>query len=213
MNLEDAYKATVVSLYPIDIREEKSGLIPNRFFIPKSVNMEPSVCIVSECRHYVYIDVDRGQMEVRDPAIQVAESIVRDFINSTICVDEECSPGLLAVPGVYTGIEFKLKFAKEYESLKAKQLRWYRELIKMADNDWQQTHRHNSISQLQRLAAGFLNYKSEWVSVSTNVPHYNCPVCTSVIPQAAIVCPNCHQVLNKEALAAWEVGKLTEVRA
>jgi len=207
MKLEDAYKATVVSLLPIEIREEKSGLYPGRFTIPAAKDGEPAVLVIGESFHYVYLDGDRGQMPIRNPAIQVAEAIVSDFVSACLGAKPDARPGLFCVPGRKTAEEIKLEFPEELEKAHTHQFNWYKELVMIADDDWEKYHRHTAISHIQRVAAKALGLNRLWLEVVAAVPPVTCPLCQSQVAGGAITCPNCKWVFDKEKYAQLELAR------
>jgi hypothetical protein len=207
MNLGDAYKATVVSLLPLEIREEKSGLYPGRFTIPASKDGKPSVLVIDESRHYVYLDGERGQMPVRNPAILVAEAIVNDFVNACLGVEPGIGPGLFCVPGRHSPEEIELNFSEELNKARDSQLNWYKKLVMIADDDWEKYHRHTAISHIQRIAAKALGLDRPWIEVIESTPPITCPLCQSQIPGNAIVCPNCKCVLDRAKYEQFELAR------
>ncbi len=53
-----------------------------------------------------------------------------------------------------------------------------------------------AVSDLQRMAAVYMGINKDWVRF---VPEQqvNCPFCTILMPPAAIVCPNCREVVDR----------------
>jgi len=207
MNLADAYKATVVSLLPLEIREEKSGLYPGRFTIPAAKAGQPTVLVIGESFHYVYLDGDRGQMPVKNPAIQVAEAIVGDFASSCLGAGPDAGPGLFCVPGRYSSEEIVVNFPEELERARTRQLNWYKKLVMIADDDWEKYHRHTTISHIQRVAAKTLGLARTWAEVVEAIPPIICPLCQSQVVGSAIMCPHCKCVLDKDKYAQYELAK------
>lgn len=192
--------STVISLVPFDIREEKPGLFPGRFFIPKSDMKTPSLLKVGTASHFVYLDQDRGSLRVSDPSDDVARAIVEDYSSSQLCVDDNSAPALfwkdedLSLPMVME--KCKGDIAHHLE----RQKRWFLNVARLADNDWSRYHQHNVVSDFQRDCAKYLGWDPEtheWMAAKTVEPTSACPVCGSPVPKIAIVCPNCKVVLDE----------------
>jgi len=191
-------KATVVSLFPLPITETKPGIYPGRFHIPAS-QKEPSLLVVGQSVHYVYVGDDRPQLEIAIPAADMAKSIVDDFVNAQIAVTEYARPGVGWLRGEVTLSELKTKHVSFLSNLRQLHKAWYLELVKMADDDWQRYRKHVVISDLQRLAARDLGYTDrEWTIDPEKLASFSCPACgTSVIPGVA-VCPSCRCIIDQE---------------
>lgn len=192
---------TVVSLVPFKIKEFKPGLIPGYFELKESDGKVPSVLVVGDAKHNVYIDDTRGSLGIRDASDEVARSIVEDFKDSQLGISDGISPAIFWVPGSYTAKEIMEKFPSELAAANLSQKRWFIEVCKIADNDWNQTHKHTSISDFQRKAAELLGYTKEsheWMAPSLVMSSQRCPACNSSVSAGIIVCPNCRCILDTE---------------
>lgn len=156
--------ATIVSIFPFDIREAKPGMIPPEFFIPAAAKGDISILHVGLCKAYIYLDYERGSIPMTEFADIVAQSVVRDFNTAQLEFrGEYCKPGLMFLPGKYTKEQVLKDFAKEVEELKKAQYNWFIQLVKVADDSWNRTKRHSEISDIQRRAVKELNLTREWV--------------------------------------------------
>lgn len=202
-------KSTLVSLVPFSISEFKPGLIPGQFDIPASVNGEPQCLVIGESIYYVWIDPERGNLRITDPSYKVAKSICDDYNSAQIEASLEAYPALFWVLGVYTAEEIKKKFPEKIEEARAKQWNWFVQLVKLADDDWEKTRQHYSISDMQRYAAKAIDPSNSrqrpWLLVNPNdipgaekIPTTLCPACASDIATTAIICRYCQFVLDEE---------------
>lgn len=189
-------KATVVSIYPFELKELKPGLNPGFFQIPACNSYdEPVLFTVGPSMYHVYLGEKRN-FPVEVEAIKIAQSIVNDIVNSHLESDDESHAGLLAIDGEINGQILKTKYKDHLQELKNCQTRWFRKLVVMADNDWEKYHTHVSISDLQRKAVSMLNLERPYMDViKSDVPKL-CPVCQDLIPVNAIVCKSCKAVLD-----------------
>ena len=206
MKVSDAYKTTIVSIFPQEINEVKPGLFPGRYKLLASKDGKPTCTIISEATHYVYLDVDRGHMPVRNPSIQVAESIVHDFINSCMEISEDAYPGLFCVPGVHTPESVEKEFTTELKMATTAQTNWYKNLVALANKDWSEFHKYNVVSGIQKLAAKALGIKKDWTEISEARLQIACKFCLATIDTECVVCPNCHEVVNAERFEAIKNG-------
>jgi hypothetical protein len=196
--------STVISFVPFDINEEKPGLYPPRYHIKASDMKEPSLLPIGTANHFVYLDESRGTLRVPDPSDQVARSIVEDYIESQLCVDDDSKPALFWVPEEIDAQRVKETFKVEIVRKLLSQKRWFLNVAKLADNDWSRYHQHNVISEFQRKCADFIgwNHKEhEWMSPMITMKSSSCPFCGVSVPEGLSMCSNGHVVnpkLHKE---------------
>jgi hypothetical protein len=191
--------STVVSLVPFDIREEKPGLYPGRFYIPASKDNTPSILFVHTGLHFVYLDETRGSVRVKDLSGDIANSIVKDYLSSQLGSDDNARPGLFWLPEEVSLLTLTSKHKDLLEENKRVQKNWFINCCKIADNDWQRYHQHNVISHTQRIMADLIGWRPEeheWMSPLTTLKTTPCPACG--LQTTAAICPNCRCVLDKE---------------
>lgn len=192
---------TVVSFVPFPITEEKPGLIPSRFNIEAADANTPRVLYVNEVMYYVYLDETRGSLPVQARADRVAQSIVDDYVQSQIAIDENSRPGIFWVPGRYSAFEVLLNFKDLCKEAQNVQMGWFEKLGRMGDNDWKRYGQHNAISDVQRKAAEMLGWRPEeheWMGGRTSDTSIRCPACTMLVPKGAIICSSCKCILDPE---------------
>ena len=196
---EDSLKATVVSLFPLEINEAKPGLYPGYFVIPAAPLTGLSWLVVGDAVYYQETKNDIVTT-VKTPFHVLAESIVGDFMRSHIGrIVEHAEPGLFWIPGAYRSEdEIRSRFQVQVQSAEKRQLRWFEELVKIADDTYSRTRRHTSVSALQRLAAQRLGVQRPWV-VRTNDSENTCKFCKAEVPYGAVKCPTCREIIDMAA--------------
>lgn len=196
-------ECTVISLVPLKIIEEKPGLFPPRFIIEESNTVIPELLLVSTATHYVYLDEARGMLQVKDPSDVVARAIVNDYCTSQLGTTDEVGPALWWVDERLTVeqvMEVPAYKAKMHE-MKNRQRGWFINLAKIADDDWTRYHKHTVISDFQRKIAHLLDLNPEdheWMTplaLQENATN-PCPFCFTSMPNSAVICTACHQIIN-----------------
>ena len=216
--------STVVSIVPFEILEEKPGLYPGVFKISASLNKNdkkvdqieraltpdwlevvPQLLHVKESIHYIEVDIDRS-ISVSNPSYRVANSIVEDYVSSQLGVKPESQenrgPGLFFVTGKLTLSQVIKDCANELKKAKERQDNWFRDMVTIADDDWERFHQHRTITDMQRYAAKALKLDRPWI---VNLPDATistkCPACASLLQPGVIICANCRCIINKEEYA------------
>jgi hypothetical protein len=188
--------ATVVSLFPEEISEAKPGLYPGYFVIPAAPIDGLSFLPVGDSVYYQETKNDQ-QTQVRVAYDTVAESIVGDFQRGHIGrIPDVAEPGVFWIPGQYVDEQsIRNLFGPTILKAEQMQLKWFEELVKIADDTWSRTNRHSSVSHLQRMAAQRLAISRPWV-LRTGESDNTCPYCKSEVPFGAIKCPTCREVID-----------------
>lgn len=195
----ESLKATVVSLFPLEINEYKPGLYPGYFVIPAAPHGEFTWLTVGDAIFYQETKND-VMTPVKTSFDVLAESIVGDFMRSHIGrIVEVAEPGIFWVRGEYDDAR-KIRYDHEEKIIEVekRQLKWYEELVKMADDTYSRTRRHTSVSALQRLAAQRLGYAAPWMT-RMNSSDNTCKFCKAETPYGAVKCPNCREILDMVA--------------
>jgi hypothetical protein len=209
------YACTVVNLLPIQLNEPKPHMLPSHFVIPAAVSQNgklfPTVTHIEEGIHYIpnpLIDEGKPGSSIKQVTTpnEMARSIVEDYVTANVALGEDAEPGLFWVEGRLTLEEVREFHADKLFDAERKQINWFRNLCAMADADWQKNHNMLAVSDLQRIAARHLGVRKDWVDMAVQ-ESVNCRFCTMPMPPLAIICPNCKEIVNKEAY-----DKLKEAR-
>lgn len=198
-------QATVLSICPFETIEIKP-IIGGHYRIPAAPKDD-----------FILIDIVESSVHQRMPATEhnivipvaahhIAKSIVDDFVNTVVESTDDAGPGLMWFDMKVTREEVLTKHKVEYDALRAKQLKWFENLCRKADDDWNQWHKLGLISDHQRYAAKYLGYDSEWLAnYNTNEGMVDCPVCYSKIDARAAKCLNCGAILDQKKAAAFGI--------
>ena len=197
-------KSTIISMIPFDIHEQKP-LYPGDFFIPAAKDNDIEVLVVGDSVSFSYIDEHRGTIKVPVSSEEIAKSVVNDYENSQLARTAENGPGVFWVSGEHTKQEIKLKFRDEVKLHRDRQIRWFTSLVKAADDTWEKTRQHKTISDIERYAARFLNLDRSWLIAPQMT---KCIACKTTVEEDAIICPNCRAVLNKESYEKLQFAKV-----
>lgn len=196
--------ATIVSICNFPITEDKTGITPNNFKIPKAEFGRVSVLHVEDGFFYVYIDDARGSIRSITPALRMARSIVEDYSNAQLAKTVDAEPGLFYVQGHYTIEEIEAKFPDEIKEARRKHTNWAERLVTIADDMYAANNKRSAVSDRSRDAARFLALDRVWLKVTptiapiANVVFKTCPVCFENVHPEAIVCRSCKAVLDKK---------------
>jgi hypothetical protein len=197
--------ATVFSLLPVPLLEKKPGLYPSEFRIPATTERgDFNVLLVEEGIHYVP-QLEHPAYRASTPAGEIARSIVQDYKEGSLGLDEDAEPGLFWTYGVYSKELAKIELRVELHEAVVKQSRWFVNLVRIADVEWaQHPGNHNVITVLMRHAATALGLEKEWLVNPDNLALVYCPVCRNNVSPKAVVCGSCHAILRPEDYKKYE---------
>jgi len=202
---EDGSLATIISIFPRKLVEHKPGIQPSEYVIPAGNPERPGLLIINDNVFYLMNpdplsdgkDVPSIRVPVR--AMEMAQSIIMDYVNALISVETGKCPGIFCVKGGFEDSDLvKVRFHKEIEIYYNFQLEWFKSLVLMGDEIWKGSRSLAGISDLQREACRSLRLDREWLVTTQNAELIKCRFCTSLVSNDAIVCPACHHVLNQE---------------
>jgi len=160
--MNPAAEATVVSLLPFPIHEEKPGLHPGVFDIPAAAPGDFSILHIGVSNYGHYVDGDRGTLSIPEFASNVAKAIVNDYANSQLEADANHKPGLFWVAGKLDKEKIKTLHAKELAAAQEVQNKWFKKLVMRASDSWTKHKLHRNITELERHAARALKVEAEW---------------------------------------------------
>lgn len=203
-------KATIVSIFPKDIRETKSTIQPGRFYIKAGSYENPSLLVVEPSSWFREMDENNPLLEIPESSIKIADSIVRDYCNGYLgCNMGDRMPGLFYVPGEFKTVELfrKAKFGENQlingqdliDAADKKQKSFFNELIKIADTDWARTNGNpRAVSDDARLAARLLGREDKaWLKDYQATELIQCTACGHLRNPRFPVCGNCNRVIDE----------------
>jgi hypothetical protein len=200
-------KSTVVSIFPMPLDDKKVTIQPGTFHVDAGSYENPAVCVVGPSSWWREIDEDQPLIEVVNSSIQVADSIVRDYINGMLGSDMgESRPGFFHLVGALTPEQVKKDYKDELDKAKVRQNNWYRTLVRVTDAMWARTNGNPlCISDHARLAADQLGLKSkEWMKDFLTYEQVRCIACGSFKNPEFPVCSTCKAITDPKK--AKELG-------
>jgi hypothetical protein len=200
-------KSTVISICPKILFDRKPTLQPGEFFVEAGTFEKPSILIVGPSSWWRDIDEDQPLLEIPVSSIQIADSIVRDYINGILaCNMADSMPGWFYVPGAKVDKDgnpdnkatlewIKVEYKSELAKADTRQKNWYNTLIKMADSLWARSNGNPlAISDDMRLAAREMNLSQtkDWMKDFQMVDMVRCKACGSLKNPLYPICASCH---------------------
>jgi hypothetical protein len=201
-------KSTVFSILPKRIEETKHTISPGTFILEPGTYEKPYALTVGTSSWWKELDPEQPLLEIPVPSLQVADSIVKDYCNGILgCNMNDMMPGLFFLPGEVSVEKLKSEHNPLLDTVKDKQINWFRQLVKMADALWARTNGNPlSIGDDMRLAARELGMDSkEWLGAFQTVEIIRCVACGQMRNPQFPVCPNCKAVIDVEKAKALKI--------
>lgn len=192
-------ESTIFSIVPHEINEFKPGILPGRFMIPACVDdTKPSRVVVGPSTWLVTVPGQKKQLRISQASFEIARSIVMDFLDGQLFIDEASRPGIFWMQGNISVVDFLKR--PEYQILKDQQRRWFVLIVKKTEEDWHKYHHHRVVTDQARFAVKALGLPTpEWMTLEEVGLSFNkCPACSTMNDPANIICSNCSCVLQKE---------------
>lgn len=190
-------KSTVVSIYPRPLRFENITLNPGRWYMEAGSIEKPSVMVIGPSSWWKDVGPDEPLIEIVQSSVQVAESLVKDYLNGLFaCNMVDTMPGLFFIPGPWTLKQVK----EEYETLLTLALRnqknYYSALIKYGESLWARSNGNPLvINDEMRLAAKTLGRNDvDWMKDHVNAGLQPCFACGEFKNPEFPICKACHTI-------------------
>jgi|SRR5882724_12725134 len=194
-------KSTIISIFSRAVHEIKHTLDPGHFHLTPGSIESPSILVVGPSSWWKELDENQPLLEIPVSSIQVADSIVKDYINSMLMSNAgDTTPGISYVPGEESVISIKTKYPQLIPDLAKRQMNWYRALVKLGDNLWARTNGNPlAISDDMRIAARELQMEREWLKDFQVVALIKCVACGGLRNGAYPICNNCKTIIDRVA--------------
>lgn len=192
-------KATIVSIFPMELDESKPTIQPSRYKVPAGTLDKPGILVITPASWWKDVGEDQPLLEIPESSISVAESIIRDYSNGALgCNMADRMPGLFYVEGSYIAEEIKAKFPERIELAHRKQRAWYEQLVMLADVAWARSMNNPlAINGIMKLAAQELGLKNKtWLSDFNSMQMVSCVGCGNLRNPAFPICPHCKVVVD-----------------
>lgn len=197
--------STVLSICPFETIEIKP-IARGYFRIPAAEKDDFVLLYIEESSYIQRMPATEHNIVIPVAAHHIAKSLVDDFVNTVIEADDNAGPGMMWFETKVTKIEVLTKHKEALDTLKEKQIRWFKNLCQKADDDWNQYRKIGLISGHQKYAARYLGHTAPWlVDYNTNDGMIDCPACFSKIDARAVICINCKAVLDKAKAIAYGI--------
>src|SRR6266571_1195350 len=113
-------KSTIVSVYPKIVESINRTLFPGRYTIPAATNDNDfEILVVGSASWFKEMEEGQPYLEISNSSIQVANSIIIDYMNGLVGCDMGASqPGLFFIPGEFskfTIISYVVKTGKSFK--------------------------------------------------------------------------------------------------
>jgi len=205
--------ATVLSICPFETLEVKP-IAKGYFRIPAAPKDDFVLVYIEESSYTQRLPATDHSITIPVAAHHIAKSIVDDFVNTVVEADDNAGPGMMWFDFRVTKPEVLSNHIERLNALKAKQIRWFENLCRKADDDFNQYHKIGLISEHQRYAAKYLGHEAEWlVNYNQNDGLVDCPGCYTKIDARAVKCIHCGAILNRTkaielGIIAAEIAKI-----
>ena len=202
--------STVLSICPFETVEIKP-INGGYFKIPAAPKNDFILVTIKDSSYIQRLPATDHNIVIPVASYHIAKSIVDDFVNTVIEADDNAGPGMMWFEGAVTKAEVIAKHKQALDDLTARQIRWFENLCKKADDDWNQYHKVGLISGHQRYAAQYLGYKAEWITeYNVDAGMMDCPACYTKIDKRAVICSNCSAILDRAKAAQFGLIPLPE---
>jgi hypothetical protein len=189
-------ESTIFSIVPFAMKEHKPGVLPGYFEIdacrndtePQRIVVGPSLWIVT---------VARQTVRISQPSHEIARSIVQDFLDGQLFIDEDARPGICWLQGNIKTEDFVKR--PEFKIIRESQRKWYILIVKKTEEDWLRYHNYKVVTDQARFAVRALGLETpEWMSIEeVGLKFSKCPACSTMNDPANAICSNCSCVLDK----------------
>jgi hypothetical protein len=139
---------------------------------------------------------DKRTMDVRISAREVAEDLARE-------INGDSGDG--SFHGVFVAAGPAPTDA-ELADARRRLVEFQQKLVASADLEWERSHNHMFITDLERRAARQLGLEKPWLYDAR--PMADCPVCAEKIKPGVAVCKSCGAILDREKAAQYGLGLL-----
>lgn len=193
-------ESTVFSIVPFGIREFKPGILPGQFDIPACLDdNKPNRLLVGPSTWLVNVENRKEPIRINQPSFEIARSIVQDFLDGQLFINDEAKPGICWMQGNIKLDDFLKK--PEYKIIRDSQRKWYILIVKKTEEDWLRYHNYKVVTDQARFAVRALGLETpEWMAIEEiGLKFTKCPACSTMNDPINAICSSCSCVLNEEA--------------
>jgi len=190
-------QATIVSIYPKPIDDEKITIFPGKFHIDKGSYENPALLTVGPSSWWRDIDIEQPLLEIPVSAVQIAQSVIVDYCNGFLAADMSTQmPGLFFILGEVDKHTVLTKYKIKLAEAKQKQDAWFKTLIRLADSLWARSNGNPLVIwDEMRMAARELGHETlPWMRFDVQATMIRCFACGSLRNPEFPICPTCKNV-------------------
>jgi hypothetical protein len=201
-------KSTLVSIYPRPIKFKNVTLTPGLWRLEPGNVDKPAILTIGPSSWWRDVGPDEPLIEIAQSSVQIAESLVKDYLNGMFaCNMHDSMPGLFFIPGCKTDAHGNPDDKKtrqwihdEYQHLLAAavttQSNYWRNLIRYGDALWARSNGNPLvINDETRLAAKLLGVQDkDWMKDHQNQGQVRCFACGSFKSPDYPICQACHSI-------------------
>lgn len=191
-------KSTIFSIYPQEINEYKITLFPPHYNIPAGTFEKPGSLVIGAGSWWKDVPESNQLIEIVHNSLDVAESVINDYVIGLIAYTPDSYPGLFYVPEEISAKDAKVKYVKEFAEADKKQRNWYLRLVNFADQVWSKQPNPAVISAHMRLAATSLGLDKDWLKNYAAAAMSKCPACGALRDTNFPVCASCNMIVDPE---------------
>lgn len=202
-------KCTIVSIMKKGYRTHKHTLEPGIFEVPSGTIEKPGILVVGSSSWWLNTDPEREMAEIVTSSVQVAESVVNDYLNGLYETGPNSNPGLFYVLGEHKVEDIVKKYSLELKDAAIKQKNWFQRLIIMGDQLWAQSNGNPlTIFEDLRIAANELGLEKPWMESYAVVELIKCIACGNLRNPNYPICSSCNHVIDVEKFKALNIQKV-----
>lgn len=198
-------KSTIVSVYPRPCNFKNVTLSPGRWYLEAGSMTAPALLTIGPSSWFRDVGIDEPLIEIMQSSVQIAESLVKDYLNGVFgCNMHDSMPGLFFVPGKFTLVKLKEEYSDLLGAAVRHQMNYYRTLVKYADSLWARSNGNPlAVNEEMRLGARELGLQDrEWMKETQNVGLVRCPACGEFKSPEYPICKSCHSIDMKHPMAS-----------
>lgn len=195
---------TIASICPWDLRAERPRHISTDknwkgFFLPGVEKGKAPVTLKIDDFVQMKRDIATDtSVETRIPAEDVAADILGEWTQRGLGMRPGCHPGVMRIEGDRPN-------DKELRAMMDTQNAYMGEIVLQGDRLSQE--RPRQINERHRMACRYLGIDRPWLKELKDIETRECPYCTKTIPSAAVICPECKNVVNPAEYAKLKAAE------
>jgi hypothetical protein len=202
-------KCTIISIMKKGYSTHKVTLEPGFFNVPAGSIEKPGILVVGSSSWWLNTDPERELAEIVTSSIEVARSVVEDYLSYLLGTGPNAKPGLFYVLGEHKQEEIIKKFKPELDKAAIEQKNWYQNLVLMGDMLWAQSHGNPlTISEDFRIAANELGIHKSWMESYNVVELVKCVMCGNLRNPEFPICSSCNHIIDQEKYKKLGITKV-----